>query len=64
LRGRQPTVRLLLGLWPAQDTEVVDGDLRQALGTDFYVTSLREAVRTCLAEAYQAPGPQLGPASP
>ena len=27
LRGRQPTVRLLLGLWPAEDTEVVDGDL-------------------------------------
>jgi len=58
LRGRQPTVRLLLGLWPAQDTEVVDGDLRRALGADFYVTSLREAVRTCLAEAYQAPRPQ------
>jgi len=59
LRGRQPTVRLLLGLWPAQDTEVVDGDLRRALGADFYVTSLREAVRTCLAEAYQAPRPQM-----
>ena len=59
LRESQPAARLLLGLWPAEDTEVVDGDLRRALGADFYVTSLREAVRTCLAEAYQAPRPQM-----
>ncbi|HEY1299573.1 MAG TPA: AI-2E family transporter, partial [Stellaceae bacterium] len=51
LRERQPAARLLLGLWPAQDTEIVAGDLRRSLGADFYVTSLREAVRTCLAEA-------------
>ena len=59
LRESQPAARLLLGLWPAKDTEVVNGDLRRALGADFYVTSLREAVRTCLAEAYQAPRPQM-----
>jgi predicted PurR-regulated permease PerM len=59
LHDSQPAARLLLGLWPAQDTGVVDGDLRRALGADFYVTSLREAVRTCLAEAYQAPRPQM-----
>ncbi|HEY1261503.1 MAG TPA: AI-2E family transporter [Stellaceae bacterium] len=55
LRERQPAARLLLGLWPAQDTEIVGGDLRRSLGADFYVTSLREAVRTCLAEARQPP---------
>jgi predicted PurR-regulated permease PerM len=55
LRERQPAARLLLGLWPAQDTEIVAGDLRRSLGADFYVTSLREAVRTCLAEARQLP---------
>ena len=59
LRERQPTARLLLGLWPAQDTDLVEGDLRRALGADFYATSLREAVRTCLAEAHQATRPQM-----
>ena len=54
LRERQPAARLLLGLWPAQDMDLVDGDLRRTLSADFYVTSLREAVRTCLAEAHQA----------
>jgi predicted PurR-regulated permease PerM len=59
LRERQPHTRLLLGLWPAQDTEPVAGDLRRTLGADFYVTSLREAVRTCLAEAHQVPRRQI-----
>jgi hypothetical protein len=59
LRERQPAARLLFGLWPAQDTDLVDGDLRRTLGADFYATSLREAVRTCLAEAHQAPRPQM-----
>ena len=59
LRERQPAARLLLGRWPAQDTDLVDGDLRRTPGADFYATSLREAVRTCLAEAHQAPRPQM-----
>jgi predicted PurR-regulated permease PerM len=59
LHERQPAARLLLGLWPAQDTDLVDGDLRRTLSADFYVTSLREAVRTCLAEAHQAHRPQM-----
>ncbi|HJU17775.1 MAG TPA: AI-2E family transporter [Stellaceae bacterium] len=59
LRERQPASRLLLGLWPASDANLVDGDLRRTLGADFYVTSLREAVRTCLAEANLAPRPQM-----
>jgi hypothetical protein len=59
LRERQPAARQLLGLWPAQDTKPFDGDLRRALGADFYVTSLREAVRTCLAEPHRAPQPQI-----
>jgi hypothetical protein len=59
LRERQPAARLLLGLWPAQEGELVDGDLRRSVGADFYVTSLREAVQACLAEARQAPRPQM-----
>jgi predicted PurR-regulated permease PerM len=59
LRERQPAARLLLGLWPAQETNLVDGNLRRTLGADFYATSLREAVRTCLAEARQIPRPQM-----
>jgi len=59
LRERQPAARLLLGLWPALDTDLVDGDLRRTLGADFYVTSLRDAVRICLAEAHQASPPQM-----
>jgi predicted PurR-regulated permease PerM len=59
LRERQPPARLLLGLWPAQETDLVDGDLRRALAADFYVTSLREAVRICVAEARQASPPQM-----
>jgi predicted PurR-regulated permease PerM len=59
LRERQPAARLLLGLWPALDTDLVDGDLRRTLGADFYVTSLRDAVRICLAEAHQASRPQM-----
>ena len=31
LRERQPAARQLLGLWPAQDTNLVDGDLRRTL---------------------------------
>jgi predicted PurR-regulated permease PerM len=59
LRERQPAARQLVSLWLAQDTNLVDGDLRRTLGADFYVTSLREAVRTCLAAAHHAPGPQI-----
>jgi predicted PurR-regulated permease PerM len=59
LRERQPAARLLLGLWPALDTDLVDGDLRRTLGADFYVTSLRDAVRICLVEAHQTPPPQM-----
>jgi hypothetical protein len=59
LRERQANARLLLGLWPAADTEPVDGDLRRTLGADFYVTSMREAVRTCLSEANQVPRRQI-----
>lgn len=59
LRERQANARVLLGLWPAADTELVDGDLRRTLGADFYVTSMREAVRTCLSEAHQVSRRQI-----
>ena len=54
LRERLPKVLLLVGLWPAQDPILHDQDLRQAIGADYYVSTLREAVETCLAAAKQA----------
>jgi hypothetical protein len=59
LRERQPAARMLLGLWPAQETNPVDGELRRSLHADFYVTSLREAVRICLAETHRGVRPQM-----
>ncbi|HJU14882.1 MAG TPA: AI-2E family transporter, partial [Stellaceae bacterium] len=67
LRDRQPAARLVLGLWPAQEPNPIDWDLRRSLGADLYVTSLREAVQACLAEAQGTPQPaqvRLVPAAP
>ncbi|MBV8894565.1 MAG: AI-2E family transporter [Acidobacteria bacterium] len=54
LRERLPKALLLVGLWPAQDPILHDQDLRQAIGADYYVSTLHEAVEACLAAAKQA----------
>jgi hypothetical protein len=41
-------------LWPADDAVLRDDDLRAAIGADYYVTSLREAVAACLEVAHKA----------
>lgn len=51
LRQRLPEVRLLVGLWPAEQAILTDDRLRAAVGADFYTSSLREAVETCLEVA-------------
>jgi predicted PurR-regulated permease PerM len=56
LRARLPSVPILVGLWPAQDPILHDRDLRQAVGADYYVTTLREAVETCIAAAHRGTG--------
>ena len=53
-RLRQKTerhVKILVGLWPADDEILKDEQLRSQVGADHYVISLREAVKTCLDEA-------------
>jgi predicted PurR-regulated permease PerM len=51
LRRRLPDAPLLVGLWPGQDPIFQDSRLRQLLGADYYVGTLRETVEACLAEA-------------
>ncbi|SFK00129.1 Predicted PurR-regulated permease PerM [Bradyrhizobium sp. Gha] len=51
LRQRAPGLPILVGLWPADDEVLHDEKVRSSVGADFYVTSLREAVDTCIAEA-------------
>lgn len=53
LRARLPSAPLLVGLWPAQDPILRDRDLRQAVGADYYVTTLREAIEACIAAAHR-----------
>jgi hypothetical protein len=51
IRQRLPHVRVLVGLWPADDAILTDATLRGAIGADDYVTSLRDAVNACLKAA-------------
>lgn len=62
LRERLPAVPLLVGLWPAHDPILSDPRLRQLLEADYYVSTLQEAVRACVAEARgtAAPRPRVG----
>jgi hypothetical protein len=41
----------MVGLWPAEQAILTDDRLRAAVGADFYVSSLREAVEGCLEAA-------------
>ncbi len=54
LRQRLPKAPILVGLWPADDAVITDERLRTTIGANHYVTSLREAVASVLAEAHQA----------
>ena len=51
IRHRVPDAPILVGLWPAEDSVLKDARLRAAVGADYYTTSLREAVNTCLEVA-------------
>ena len=50
---------ILVGLWPAEDAVLSDEKMRTAIGADYYVTSLREAVKRCLEAAWRRPGKAL-----
>ncbi|MFL5287791.1 MAG: AI-2E family transporter [Rhodopila sp.] len=64
LRQKLPTAKLLVGLWPAEQAILTDDRLRQAVGADIYVSSLRETVEACLetARAEEQPVPALAEA--
>jgi hypothetical protein len=64
LRERLPGMPLLVGLWPAQDPILWDKDRRRAVGADFYVSTLREAVEACLDTAMQAARPEAPETAP
>jgi predicted PurR-regulated permease PerM len=51
LRQRLPGKPILIGLWPSEDPILVDQTFRNRVGVDYYVSTLREAVESCLQEA-------------
>ena len=51
LRARLAEAPILVGLWPAEDAILQDRELRQTVGADYYVSTLREAVEGCVAAA-------------
>ena len=53
LRQKLPGVPFLGGLWPADDAFLKDDGLRQTLGAEYYVTSLHDAVTSCLDAAHR-----------
>jgi hypothetical protein len=52
LRLRAPGLPILVGLWPVDEEVLHDDKVRSNVGADFYATSLREAVDTCIAQAH------------
>jgi predicted PurR-regulated permease PerM len=60
LRQRLPPgTPMLVGLWPSEDAILSDETMRKALGADYTVSSLRQAVIACLEVAARngEPGP-------
>ena len=51
LRSRMPDAPVLVGLWQANDALLGDERLRATVGADHYVTTLRDAVETCVTAA-------------
>jgi predicted PurR-regulated permease PerM len=51
LRRHAPSVRILAGLWPADDEIPRNQKTGTLTGADYYVTSLHEAVQICVAAA-------------
>lgn len=52
LRRRMPGVPILVGLWPSEEAAVKDKRVQAVIGADYYTTSLREAVDTCVKVAH------------
>ena len=56
LRDRLDGQKLLVGLWPAGDAALSDETVSRQIGADVYVSSLRDAVEQCVAQARQEIG--------
>jgi predicted PurR-regulated permease PerM len=63
LRARLPDAPILVGLWPLDDPILKDAKLRQAVGADFYVATLHDAVEACLQAAHSAASRAAEPAA-
>lgn len=48
LRKRAPKAPILVGLWPTEDVVLTNEAMRATLGADYYVSSMRDAVVSCL----------------
>ncbi|RDJ98169.1 AI-2E family transporter [Paraburkholderia lacunae] len=63
VRQRLPDALIVVGLWPAGDTDQWSEDLQSAIGADHYATSVRDMVNACLVPTGTAsasgPEPQL-----
>jgi predicted PurR-regulated permease PerM len=53
LRQRIPGIPILVGLWPSEDAVLKDDRVRAVIGADYFTTSLREALDTCIVVAHQ-----------
>ena len=53
LRQRIPGIPILVGLWPSEDVVLKDDRVRAVIGADYFTTSLREALDTCVEVAHQ-----------
>ncbi|CAG4892375.1 AI-2E family transporter [Paraburkholderia saeva] len=48
VRQRAPHASIVVGLWPEGDTDGWSGNLQDAMGADYYATSLRDMVNACM----------------
>ena len=52
LKQRMPDVPIIVGLWPVGDAILKDERMHAVIGADYYTTSLREVVETCVRVAH------------
>ncbi|UEP51424.1 AI-2E family transporter [Burkholderia ambifaria] len=63
VRQRLPDALIVVGLWPAGDTDQWGKDLQSAIGADHYATSIRDMVNACIVSTGTASafGPEPKP---
>jgi predicted PurR-regulated permease PerM len=54
LKRRLPGARIVIGLWPRESSPQANESLRQAMGADYYPSSLRESLNICLQAEIEA----------